>query len=169
MEAVRPLGIDPTLLIAYLINFVLLLFLLRLFLYGPILNMLAERRARIADSLAQADKVRQQAEVQRAEYQKELEETRRGSQDAAKRIAEETEKMREAILADARKAADQIKEQAKQQVETERQQVMGEMRQQVVDLAVDLARKVVGETVTTDEQAQRQLIQRFLQEAGDLS
>jgi flagellar biosynthesis/type III secretory pathway protein FliH len=36
-------------------------------------------------------------------------------------------------------------------------------------LAVDLTRKVVGETVAVDEQAQRQLIQQFLQEAGDLS
>ena len=169
MEALRPLGIDPALLVAYLINFVILLFLLRLFLYRPILNMLEERKTRISQALAQADKVRQQADVQRADFQRELEDARKSSQEAAKRAAEETEKMREGILVEARKTADQLKEQAKQQIDVERQQVMTEMRQQVVDLAVDLTRKVIGETVVVDEQAQRHLIQRFFEEAGDLS
>ena len=169
MEALRPLGVDPALLIAYVINFAILVFLLRLFLYRPILNMLAERRQKIQESLEQADKVRQEAEIQRAEFQRELEEARKTSQEAAARVAQETEKMREAILAEARKEADQIREQARQQIEIERQQVMAELQHQVVDLAVELARKVIGQTVTVDEQAQRQLIRQFLQEVGDLS
>jgi F-type H+-transporting ATPase subunit b len=163
------LGIDPALLIAYLINFVILLFLLRLFLYRPVLNMLAERRQKIQESLEQADKVRQEAQVQRADFQRELEDARKTSQEAAARAAQETEKMREAILVEARKEAEQIREQARQQVDVERQQAMGELQRQVADLAVDLTRKVIGQTVAVDEPAQRRLIQQFLQEAGDLS
>ena len=169
MDALRPLGIDPALLIAYLINFVILLFLLRLFLYRPVLNMLAERRQKIQESLEQADKVRQEAQVQRADFQRELEDARKTSQEAAARAAQETEKMREAILVEARKEAEQIREQARQQVDVERQQAMGELQRQVADLAVDLTRKVIGQTVAVDEPAQRRLIQQFLQEAGDLS
>jgi F-type H+-transporting ATPase subunit b len=138
-------------------------------LYKPVLKMLSERRQKIQESLEQADKVRQEAEVQQAEFQRELEDARKTSQEAAARAAQETEKMREAILADARKDAEQIREQAHQQIEVERQQTMAEMQQQVADLAVTLTRKVIGETVAVDEQAQRQLIQQFLQEAGDLS
>jgi F-type H+-transporting ATPase subunit b len=169
LDALRPLGIDPALLIAYVINFVILLFLLRLFLYRPILSMLGERRQKIQESLAQADKVRQEAEVQQAGFQRELEEARKSSQEAAARAAQETEKMREAILAEARKEGEQIREQAHRQIEVERQQAMEELQRQVGDLAVELTRKVIGETVTVDERAQRQLIQRFLQEVGDLS
>lgn len=169
MDALRPLGIDPALLIAYVINFAILLLLLRLFLYRPILRMLSERRQKIQESLEQADKVRQEAEVQQAEFRRELEEARKTSQEAAARAAQETEKMREAILADARKEAEQIRDQARQQIEVERQQTMAELQRQVADLAVDLTRKVIGETVAVDERAQRQLIQKFLQEAGDLS
>ncbi len=169
MEALQPLGLDPALLVAYLINFVILLFLLRLFAYKPILKMLAERKQKIQDSLEEADKVRQEAEVQRAEFQGELEDARKTSQEAAARAAQETEKMREAILVEARQEAEQIREQAHQQVEVERQQAMSELQRQAVDLAVDLTRKVLGETVAVDEQAQRQLIQQFLQESGDLS
>lgn len=169
MEALQPLGLDPALLVAYLINFVILLFLLRLFAYKPILKMLAERKQKIQDSLEEADKVRQEAEVQRAEFQGELEDARKTSQEAAARAAQETEKMREAILVEARQEAEQIREQAHQQVEVERQQAMSELQRQAVDLAVDLTRKVLGETVAVDEQAQRQLIRQFLQESGDLS
>jgi F-type H+-transporting ATPase subunit b len=169
LDALRPLGIDPALLAAYVINFVILLILLRLFLYKPVLKMLNERRQKIQESLEQADKVRQEAEIRQAEFQRELEEARRASQEAAARAAQETEKMREAILVDARKEAEQIREQAHQQIEVERQQTMAELQNQVADLSVALTRKVIGETVVVDEQVQRQLIQRFLQEAGDLS
>jgi F-type H+-transporting ATPase subunit b len=169
LDALRPLGIDPALLIAYLINFVVLLFLLRLFLYRPILNMMEERRQKIQESLDQADKVRQEAEIQRADFQRELENAHKTSQDATARVVQETEKMREAILAQARQEAEQIREQARQQIELERQQAAADLQRQVVDLAVDLTRKVIGQTVAVNEQAQRQLINQFLSEVGDLS
>jgi F-type H+-transporting ATPase subunit b len=169
LDALKPLGIDPALLIAYLINFVILFFLLRLFLYRPVLNMLAERRQKIQESLEQANKARQQAEVERTEFQRELEQARKTSQEATARVVQETEKMREAILAEAREEAEQIREQARQQIEVERQQAMADLQRQVADLAVELARKVIGQTVTVNEQAQRQLISQFLSEVGDLS
>lgn len=168
MNALGPLGIEPALFIAYVVNFVILVFLLRVFLYRPVLNMLGQRRERIQESLAEADRVRQEAAVQRSEFERELEEARRTSQEAAVRAAQETEKMRDAILAEARNEADRILEQAHQQIEMDRRQAVTELRREVVDLAVDLARRVIGETVTVDERAQRKFIQQFLEESGDL-
>jgi F-type H+-transporting ATPase subunit b len=168
LNALGPLGIEPALFIAYVVNFVILVFLLRIFLYRPVLNMLDQRRERIQESLGEADRVRQEAAVQRAEFEQELEEARRTSQEAAARAAQETEKMRDAILAEARKEAERILDQAHQQIELDRRQAVTELRHEVVDLAVDLTRKVIGETVTVDEQAQRKLIQRFFEESGDL-
>ena len=175
MDALKPLGIDPALLIAYLINFVILVFLLRLFLYRPILNMLAERRQKIQESLAQADKVRQEADIQRADFQRELEETRKTSQEAAARAAQETEKMREAILVEARKEAEQIREQARQQIAEEAQHTLdnrspfsGEPHEHYAAVAI------VDDTV--DQSLSMQAIhqaaggrQRYSQFAGDLA
>jgi F-type H+-transporting ATPase subunit b len=167
LNALGPLGIQPALFIAYVVNFVILVFLLRIFLYRPVLNMLGQRRERIQESLAEADRVRQEAATQRAQFERELEEARQTSQEAATRVAQETEKMRDAILAEAREEADRILEQAHQQIEMDRRQAVADLRRGVVDLAVDLARRVIGETVAADEQAQRKLIQRFLEESGD--
>ena len=169
MDALKPLGIDPALLVAYLINFVVLAVLLRSFLYKPVLTMLEERKRKIQESLEQADKVRQEAGVQRTEFQRELEDARKSSQETANRIAQETEKMRASFLEAARQEADQIKDQARQQFELERQQAMTDLQRQVADLAVEIARKVIGQTVAVDDHAQRQLIRQFLQEAGELS
>jgi F-type H+-transporting ATPase subunit b len=167
LNALGPLGIQPALFIAYVVNFVILVFLLRIFLYRPVLSMLGQRRERIQESLAEADRVRQEAATQRGEFERELEEARQTSQEAAARAAQETEKMRDAILAEAHEEADRILEQAHQQIEMDRRQAVTELRRDVVDLAVDLTRRVIGETVAVDDQAQRKLIQRFLEESGD--
>jgi F0F1-type ATP synthase membrane subunit b/b' len=46
---------------------------------------------------------------------------------------------------------------------------MAELQRRVADLSIDISRKVIGRTVSVDENLQRQLIQQFLQESGDLS
>ena len=52
------LGIDLRLLISYIINFAILVILLRVLVYGRVLNMLRERRERISEGLAEADRTR---------------------------------------------------------------------------------------------------------------
>lgn len=169
MDALKPLGIEPVLLIAYAVNFLVLLALLRVFLYKPVLNMMAQRRQKIQDGLQEAEKVRQQAAVERQEFEKELEESRRVSQESAARAAQTTEKMREEILSQAQAEAEQIKARALQEIDVERKQAEAELRRYVADLTVELAGKVLGETVARDEDTQRRLIDKFLTEMGDLS
>ena len=164
MEA---LGITWFGLIAYIINFVLLVVLLRMFLYQPIKNVLAERQRRIADSLAAADKAAREAELQRAEFEKELAKAREASQAEARKAAEATERMRQDILTAAEREAEEIKARAREEAAQERQQVQGDLRREAAELALQMTRKVVGQTV--DEQAQRRLVDQFLANLGEAS
>jgi len=66
------LGISLNGIIAYIVNFALLVFLLNMFLYKPVKNALVQRQQRIADSLEAADKATQAAAQQRVEFEKEL-------------------------------------------------------------------------------------------------
>ena len=86
MEA---LGITPFGLVAYIVNFALLVILLQMFLYKPVKNMLTQRQQRIAESLEAADKASQEAAQQRAQFEKELAETREASQAEARKAAED--------------------------------------------------------------------------------
>lgn len=162
MEA---LGVSLPGIIAYIINFVILIVLLRLFLYAPVKNMLAQRQQRIADGLAAADKAAQDAAQQQAKFEEELAQAYQTSQEQAKKAAEATEKMRQDILAAAQKEADDIKAKAREDAEQERQQVMADLQRQAAELSMQIAHKVVGGAV--DAQAQRKLVDQFLAELGD--
>ena len=67
------LGIEWPLLISQLINFLILIVLLRMFLYKPVLNMLNARKERIAQSMKDAERVNAAAREAEAEKGKVLE------------------------------------------------------------------------------------------------
>ena len=159
------LGIDPVVIIVYVVNFFIVLFLLQRFAYKPILGMLERRQEVIAEGLSAAENAQQEAAEQRAEFEKELAKARQSSQEEAKQAAEATEKMRQDILDAAQKEADDIKAKAREEAEQERQQVMSDLQQQTAELAMQITQKVVGGAV--DESAQRKLVDQFLADLGD--
>ncbi|MBU1000657.1 F0F1 ATP synthase subunit B [Patescibacteria group bacterium] len=57
MEILHQFGVNPVLLIAQGVNFIILLFILKMFLYKPLLNVLEERKKRIAESLKNAEEI----------------------------------------------------------------------------------------------------------------
>ncbi len=162
MEA---LGISLSGIVAYIINFTLLVVLLRLFLYNPVKNMLEQRRQRIAENLAAADKAAQEAAQQRAEFEKELAEARKSSQEEARKTAETTEKMRQDILDQARQEAEAIKALARKEAEQEKEQIAVDLQKQAAALSLQMTRKIVGEGI--DEQTQRKLVDQFLADLGE--
>lgn len=163
MEA---LGINTTWLIAQIVNFGLLLFILSRLAYKPVLNALNTRKQKIQESLDYAESVKKQAAEQQKDFDRKLEEARRGAQAAAAVAAQAGEKEREVILAQAREDARKLIEQAKEQIEYERKQMFAELRQQVVQLSLLAAQKAVSQSL--DEPAHRRLIGDFLAQTDAL-
>ncbi|MFQ6001628.1 MAG: F0F1 ATP synthase subunit B [Anaerolineae bacterium] len=163
MEA---LGIDPALLASQIVNFLLLVLVLRFVLYKPILNMLQERREKIKESLQYAEQVKQEAAAEREKHQKELEEAHRKAEEAIAQASQISEQEREKIVAEAQEEARRILEQARAEIEHERRQAMIDLQEQVVELAIAAASKVIDQSL--DEKEHRRLIKEFLAEASDL-
>jgi F-type H+-transporting ATPase subunit b len=160
------LGINLGYLISQIINFVLLLVLLRVFLYKPVLNMLDRRREKIRTDLDEADKARSQAEAAKQEYEKQLEQAREERRSIVAQASEQAEKMREEILEKARVEAQQLASKTEEEMEALRRQALVGAQDEIVDLALAAAGKVVGESL--DEKAHRRLIQEFIAEVGEL-
>src|SRR5882757_2322128 len=98
MEAIaNTLGLNWQGLVWHLINFAVLLFLLRLVLYKPIVSMLDARALRVRESMDQADAARRAAEQAEADRQALLAETRREAEAIRSRADEQAKR----ILADA--------------------------------------------------------------------
>lgn len=145
-------GFNTSLFISQVISFCVVAFLLHTFAYKPILKVLEERRQRIAEGLANADRIKQelaqaQAKAQEllaqagAQANKIIEEAR----NAAARVAEqETQK--------AVAAAQDIVNKARQANETELARMKTELRREVGRLVVATTAKVTGKILTTEDQ-----------------
>lgn len=162
MENLARLGLNPAWLIAQIVNFVLILLLLRALAYKPILNMLQTRKRKIQESLEYADKVKADAAVQQKDFERRIDEARREAAQAAQSATQVAEKERERILAEAREEARQIVEQARGQLDYERKQMMADLREQVVNLSMLAAQRVIGHSM--DDASSHQLVSQFLAE-----
>ncbi len=156
------LGVNVAWLLAQLINFILILVILRMLVYKPVLKMLATRKQKIQESLEYAEKVKADAALQQKEFERKLDDARREAQSTAASAQAAAEKERQRILAEAQEEAQKIKEAARGELAYERKQMMSELRQQVIDLSVLGAQRVIGANL--DDKKSRQLVENFLDE-----
>ena len=156
MEA---LGINLGYLLVQVFNFLILFVILRAWVFGPIVNMLENRREKIAQGL-EDDRV---AEEARAKAEEEAEKIiAEAQQQANQRVREATQRAEEAardIRAEAEGEANKIREEAAVEAEQAKSEALGELRGQIAALAMAAAQKLIGEAL--DEQRQRALINDF--------
>ncbi len=145
-------GLDAPHFIAQCISFSIVSFALYKFAYKPILTVLEERRQRIAESLANAEKIKQELAKAQAKAQEILNQaTVQGNrfieearQSAAKVLEQES---RKAIA-----TANDIIAKARQASEVELARMRTELRREVGRLVVATTAKVTGKILTTDDQ-----------------
>ncbi len=161
MEAI---GLNLPGLIAQIINFLLILVLLRMFLYKPILGMLDRRATRIRESLERAEAVQREADRSRAEFEEQIVEARRQGQQIVAQATEIGERMKEEARLDARREAETIIERARAEIQLARDQALTQLHQQFADLTIMAASRVIDQSL--DRERHRALIDQVLAESG---
>ena len=163
MLATNPLiQVTPGLMIWTVICFLIALFVLKRYAFGPIQQMIDERRDRIRQSLAEADNARAEARRLLEEHKKLIGQARseseeiladaRSTADAmARRMKEETEADRQRRLEDTRR-----------QIDAETRRALEQIRSEVADLSLIAAEKVARKALTSDDQ--RRLIEEAVGE-----
>lgn len=154
------LGVNLSGLLLQAVNFLLLLFILKRFLYRPILNAIKARQERIQRGLEEAEKASRRLAEAEAEAERILAEARAKAQEILAQASYEGNRLREEIVAQARAEASRILERARLEAEREKEMALAEVRRQAIDLAVLTARKIVGQAL--DEKAHRRIISDFL-------
>ena len=156
MEA---LGLNLGYLIVQILNFIIIFLILSAFAYKPLLNLLNERRKRIAQGLEDAKiaaEARETAEQEAAEI------IAKAQADAAERMRESTERAVAAekeIIAEAEKESAKIRQDAVSEANQERERILAEVRGQIAALSMSAAQRLIGEAL--DEKRQRALIEEF--------
>ncbi|MBW6510819.1 MAG: F0F1 ATP synthase subunit B [Desulfuromonadaceae bacterium] len=147
-------------------NFALTLGILAYFVTKPIRNGLAGRRDAIATSLAEAEQARHDAEAKFAEYDAKLTSAAAEIDEIYTAIKREAELEREKILASAAESALKIKAEAEKLAENEVVKARIALRQEAVRLAVEIAEDLLKKNV--NEQDQKQLVDEYMQQVGEL-
>lgn len=160
------LGINLPSLVAYLANFVILLGILFFFAYKPLLRVMDQRAERIRESLAAADRAREEAATSQAEVQKQLNEARREGQRLLDQARDAAERYREEEMARARQEAEAFIARARADIQRERDAAIQEVRSHFGDLAITAAERVIRRSL--DRQAHQELVAQVLEEGESL-
>lgn len=157
---ISALGFNLPGLIAQLVNFAILLIVLRLFLFGPIMNMLDERKRRIEEGLAKSEEAASMAEASEQQSQQVLAEARAEAQRLLAGAQESAASLRAELEEQARTDAERIRTDAQASIQAERDQAIQALRAEFADLTITAAERVVGQSL--DRSAHQRLIDDVL-------
>lgn len=143
-------------------NFLFFLALIWRFGFDRIEDMLAERKARIEQGLADAEAARRDRDAAAAERDRVVADARREANALIAAAQKTAEDLREADIAAAREELTRMRERATAEIGAERDRAMLALRAQVADLALAAAGRVVGEEMNAARQ--RRLVEDFLHE-----
>ncbi|MBI4089959.1 MAG: F0F1 ATP synthase subunit B [Candidatus Kerfeldbacteria bacterium] len=161
-DLVAKLGIDWKLLLAQIVNFLVLLWVLKRFAYGPIMRALDNRSKRIEQSLAHATAIEAERTKLEEGKQAELQQARVEAQALLGQARQDAE----AFLAQAREQAKMeaagVVKSASQEARRMKNEIVAEAKQELADVVAASAEKVIR--VKLDASADRKLIDEALRE-----
>ncbi|HET6695656.1 MAG TPA: F0F1 ATP synthase subunit B [Gaiellaceae bacterium] len=157
------IDVVPGLMVWTIITFLIVLWVLRRFAFGPIQRMIDERRDRIREALDEADKARTEARELRELTQREREQAKREREE----ILDEARRQSQKLAEQARERADadlkEALEKNREELAAENQRLREQIRRDVVELTLFASEKVTGKVLDQDDQ--RRLIEETVEEA----
>lgn len=161
---ITDIGINLPVLVAQLVNFGFLLFVMQKLAYKPILKMLDERRERIREGLSAADRGREQAAEASRDAQAQIDAARREGQGIVAQAQQVAQRIQEEARVEAQRTQEQMLERARSEIQLERDNAITELRREFADLTISAAEKVIGQSI--DRTAHQRLIQEALTESS---
>ena len=148
-----------------LVVFSLLLIVLRKYAWGPILKSVDQRNKNIKDALKEAEKAREEMKSLTADNEQILMEAKK-ERDV---LLKEAREIKEEIISNAKdsanKESEKIIEKAKDQIENEKMKAVTELKNNVAQLTIDIATKVI-KTELSDESKQKTFIDSELKKSN---
>lgn len=156
MEALHNLGINPLILAGQIVNFLILFFVFKKFLYKPLLGMLEKRKTTIENSLKKAEAIEKEyTETERINKEK-IANTAKEAQEIINKAKEGAEKSKKEIVLSAQQEAEGIMEKTKQEIESEKNKILAEVRKETADLATAVSASILQKNM--DQELQKKLI-----------
>lgn len=148
-----------------LVTFIVLMLLVGKFAWGPVTKMMAKRQDKITGDLDYADKSRADAQKLLDKRQSELKNTQAEAVTIVNTAKANGEKQSKEIVAKAHDEATSLKAKAQDDIAQAKQDALNGARDQVADLSVTIASKIIGKELNADDQ--QALIDKYIKGLGD--
>ena len=149
-----------------LVAFIVIWVVLAKLIWPSVLKTLDARQQAIQDNIDESEKAKVEAEKALKRSEATIAEAQTKADQIIAEARKSAENSRQQILDEARADARDITERTRAALAAEREATMEDLTDQVADLSVDLAARIIGEQL--DEGAQKRVIERYLAKAGDI-
>src|SRR5262245_29945245 len=148
--------VTPGLMVWTIVCFLIALFVLKRYAFGPIQKLIDERRDRIREALAEADNAREEARKLLEEHRALIAQARQEAEEIRQDVRADSEKLRDRAREEADQDRQRRLEETKRQIEAETQRALAQIRLEVAELTLEATAKVTGKVL--DSADQRRLI-----------
>ena len=159
------LGVNPWTALFVLLNTLTIFFVAKKFLFVPVMNIIAERQKEIDDLYEQAGTAKSEAQAMEAEYKQKLSAASETSERIVKEAVARGQSREEEIIRQANRDAAAIMDKANADIALEKKKAVNEAKNEISGLAMEIAGKVVGRSLTDADHAQ--LVESFIDELGE--
>ncbi|MBR7122086.1 MAG: F0F1 ATP synthase subunit B [Oscillospiraceae bacterium] len=159
------LGVNPWTAAFTLANTVALFLVMKKFLFKPVLKMITDRQQEIDGMYDDAQKASENAKAMEAEYREKLAQAAQTGERMVREATARGQARQEEILRQANADAQAIISKAEADIAREKKKALNDAKNELADLALDIAGKVVGHSLTEADQAV--LVEKFIEELGD--
>ena len=158
--------IDYRQVLTQIVGFVIMVFLLRRFAWGPVLGLLEARRQKIAGEFEEAERRKAEAAELKTRYEVELRGIEAQARQRLQEAMAEGQKLAAEIKSQAQSEATQRMQQASDEIAREREKATEILKEQMIALSVRAAEKILRQKL--DDQGQRKLAGEFIDEVAAL-
>ena len=136
--------------------------LLKKFAWEPVKKIMATRSAYEQERLEEAERLKQENLELRAQMDKQLADASRKAQETIQNAQLEGQRMKDNLVSEGRERSKQLIDEAEHSIELERAKMLDEMHEEIVDVALGAAEKMLSEKL--DEESDRRFIDSFIKE-----
>ena len=159
--------LDGWTFLAQICNLMIQLVIFKKLLLNPVKKVIAERKAKADSQIADAEKLRTEAEAMEAEYEQNLQNARTEANQIVASAQKTAAARSEELLGEARAQAAALKQKAEADIAQERKKAVNEVKDEIGGMAMEIASKVVEREIK--EADHQDLIDEFIKNVGEAS
>lgn len=159
------ISVNIWMILISLCNLLLLFFIIKKFLFGPIKNVMEKRQETIEKQYSDAEQAQRNANADKEAWEKKLQSAKDEADAILKTATENAGRRSDKIVAEAKERADGMIREAQSEAQLERQKAEASIKREIADVSALLAEKMLDREINADDH--REMIGAFIKEIGD--